>query len=233
LPDVERLGQLQALNIPSDAGLFEATHFILFLPQRILGMEFNLYGPRTGQLGDYLLNKCAHLVNGVNFLPILRHDIQQRLDEIGEIAELQIAVARNETGTTRQLDESLPSAFNAVKRISGDDEFEIIEVTLRKKPYSRLGFRLPFERRKILRFLSNPSTRDTLAEFKVRARNTRTQALETFDLLEDKMVSVARVVHAGDRRRSIDSESMFGAIQEAFNTQRDELVAFARSLEAR
>lgn len=225
LPDVERSGRLRALSLPPNAGLFEATHFVLFLPQRILGMEFNLYGPRTGRLGEYLLTKCNGLVSNVEFVPILRRDVRERLREIGEISEVQIAIHKDGSDVTRQLHDSLPSALNALKRVSGDQDFEIIEVALRKKPYSRHGHRLPFDAQRVLDFLSDSRSRDELTEFRIRGRNVRTDSIETFDLLEDRMVTEVRVIPSGERRRSIDSESMFRAIEHAFRAQREELLS--------
>jgi hypothetical protein len=224
LPDVESRGRLEGLNLPANAGLFEDTHFVLFHPQMILGMEFNFFGPRTGRLSEYLLGKCQGLVDEVEFTPILRQDVRERLREIGEVSLVEIAIRRDEIALTGRLHASLRSAFDAAREVAGDGDFEILEIALKKQPYRRVGrSRLPFGRDDVEGLLTDPRGREALAKFNVRARNTRTNAMETFDLLEDKMISVARVVTAGGRRRSVDSDSMFTAIEEAFRVHRDEL----------
>lgn len=225
LPDVEALGRLQALNLPANAGLFEATHFVLFLPDRILGMEFNLYGPRTGRLESYLLEKCPDLVSDVRFEPILRQDVSTRLQEMGEISLFEIAVRRDQAQILAQLDESLAAAFEAARRFA-EGAPEILELVLRKRPYARQGFfRFPLPTQGLLGFLADRQNREALVEFKVKARNVRTHAVEMVDLLEDKMISTTRVVAAGERRRSVDRASMFREIVVAFQAQREELLA--------
>ena len=225
-PDVETLGNLRPLNLPRDAGLFEATHFILFVHDRVLGMEYNQYGPRTGRLAQYLLDKCGDTLKRAEFLPILRGDVRERLDQIGEVSLLRLAVHRDDAALTGQLHESLPAAFRAVYHAVRQPFGDVLEIVVRKKPYARgPGMGFPFSRQRVFNFLRRTQTRDATVAFQVKARNTRTEQVEVFDLLEDRFIASARVELAGDRRRSIDSGSMFGAIDRAYEINRRELLA--------
>lgn len=51
--------------------------------------------------------------------------------------------------------------------------------------------------------------------------DTTTEKNKAFDLLEDKMISTKSVITIDDKRRAVESTSMYNAIDEAYHELRD------------
>lgn len=217
LPELERNGKLEPLNIPANSGLAEITHFIYYHQEKVLGVEFNFYGPRPTSLANYLMEKSKNFQNPfeyINLYPILNKDLDIQLNEIGEINLLQMEVARNELSILKELDEDLFSAFEAASKVS---DAESVEIILRKKKYSREGFKWPFSKEKIKELLSTDDNRQKINKFKIDAESKTAEKSRLYDLLEDKMIKSKEVVTIDNRSRSVDSESMFKKINEAYD----------------
>lgn len=222
LPELENQGVLTGLQIPSNAGLAEITHFIYYPTAGVIGLEFNFYGPRATALKDYVVEKSRNHsvpVAHIEITPILNHDVDRQVRSIGnEVSLVQIEVAKNSIGITEQLDTSLKNAFEAAASIS---EAETVEVILRKKKYAKSGFGFPFVKQKLIDFLSQQSNRDQIHRFKMIGEDTTTEKNKAFDLLEDKMISTKSVITVDDKRRAVESTSMYNAIDEAYHELRD------------
>lgn len=217
LPELETGGVLEPLKIPKNSGLAEITHFIYFPQKNILGVEFNFFGPRANSLITYLLEKSRNTNKPFEYIelnPILNQDLDNLLQDVGEINLLQMEVARNELSIIEELDRDLHSAFESASRVS---DAESVEVVLRKKRYSRQGFQLPFSKSGIKELLSIGDNRQKINKMRVNAESHIEKSNKDFDLLEDKMITSKKVATIGQRSRSVDSESMFSKIEEAYN----------------
>ncbi len=216
LPELEIDGSLAPLNIPANSGLAEITHFIYFHDQKVIGVEFNFYGPRTNSLKNYLLEKSQNFSNPFEYIdikPILNMDLDFQLHDIGEISLMQMEVARNELAILKELDQDLFSAFDTASKVS---DAESVEIILRKKKYSREGFSLPFSKKKLKELLSIEDNRQKINKLKVNAESETEHINKTFDLLEDKMIMSKQIIVLDKRSRAVDSESMFEKIEEAY-----------------
>lgn len=217
LPELETGGILQPLNIPKNSGLAEITHFIYFPEEDIIGVEFNFFGPRANSLRYYLTEKSRNTNKPFEYIelnPILNQDLDTQLQDLGEINLFQMEIARNELSIIEELDRDLHSAFESAARVS---DAESVEVILRKKRYSREGFPLPFSKGKIKELLSIGDNRQKINKMKVNAESISEEVNKDFDLLEDKMIISKKIATLGSRSRSVDSESMFDNIMEAYN----------------
>lgn len=221
LPEVERQGQLTPLAIPLEAGLAEATHFVFFPEDRVLGLEFNFFGPRPSKFSEYIPTKASNLVNVINLHPILRLDVEEQLRTMGEVSLLQIEAHRNAVGILNELNESLGSAFEAAANLS---EAETVEIILRKRRYSREGFNFPFAIRRLTELLSRTENRELLNKFRGVACNTQQEQNNRFDFLDDKMIVSRQIARVNERSRAVDTVSMHLAIREAFRELREQIV---------
>lgn len=228
LPDVESRGNLIPLNIPDDSGLAEITHFVFFPDKKIIGIEFNYYGPRPSSLALYIQRKANEIIHDVTFNPIYNHDIDDLLRRIGEVSLIEIEVQKNGINILKELDENLASAFKAAASAS---DAETVEILLRRKRYSRKGFPFPWLLEKVKALLNSPDpdVRGNIGKFKVRGTDKLTEEQRTFDLLQDKFVASKKVVRTDDRRRSIDKNSMYNAIKSAFQELHGQLVLAGNS----
>ncbi|MCP1309254.1 hypothetical protein [Paenibacillus tyrfis] len=222
LPELEDQGVLTGLNIPANAGLAEITHFIYYPIAGVIGLEFNFYGPRATALKDYVVEKSRTYSNPtvhIEITPILNLDVDRQVRSIGdEVSLVQIEMAKNSIAITEQLDTSLKNAFEAAASIS---EAETVEVILRKKKYSKNGFGFPFVKQKLIDFLSQQTNREQIHRFKMVGEDTTSEKNKAFDLLEDKMISTKSVITIDDKRRAVESTSMYNAINEAYHELRD------------
>ncbi|WP_100406275.1 hypothetical protein [Bacillus solitudinis] len=218
LPELETEGVLKPLIIPANSGLAEITHFVYFPQKNVVGVEFNFFGPRATSLGNYLLDKSSNFNNRFEYIkivPILNQDVDNQLSDMGEVNLFTMEVARNELALIEELDRDLYSAFDSAAKVT--DEAESVELVLRKKKYSRGGFTLPFSKEKLKSILSIGDNRQKFNKLKVDAQSRSEERNKVFDLLEDKMITSKKVTTLGGRSRSVDSESMFEKIEEAYN----------------
>lgn len=218
LPMMERRGQTIPLTIPPDAGLYEPMHFIIF-PDNIVGFEYNYYGPRPGSLKFYLPKKLPNLVDEVELVPLMRRDVHTLLSRIGEVKVFRLKIHRDMGELLRELDDNLPDAIEAAKRAS---DAEYIEIVFRAKRYSRHGINIPFLNR-LASWLSRSEVRAAVDTLKIRARDEITQSVEEFDLLQEYLLSVKQVVKQDDIHRSVNTNAMYAAIQEAYDELRPEI----------
>lgn len=221
LPDVEQGGVLSPLDIPSTAGLAECTHFVYYFNSKIIGIEFNFYGPRSSHIGDYMAIKCNNIIAQFLITPVIKGELDRALLS-NEIAMFQIEAHRNAGNVVQELHEDLGLAFNAAATAACS---ETIEIILRKRPHVRKGF-LPFLNLDNLRaILGKSDNREMFNKLRVAVLDENNGCkLRPVDLLADKL-SVSKDVNFMDERsRRIHSPSMYAAIQEAYCENRDQLV---------
>jgi len=218
LPEVENIGSLSPLSIPVTAGLLEPVH-VVFFPNCIVGVEFNFYGPRMSRLSSYIQNKCSTVTRPVYFDLLLRRDIQEQLQNMGDIRMFQLRLHRSYFDLAQEADNSLGAAFKAAEESS---EATTIEILLRNQRYSHEP--LP---QKVFGWIKKlaelPRIREGAEVFKVRARNELTDRVEEFDLLKDQLVAVRQVLKQDERLRAIRPDSMYRAIESAYKDLKESL----------
>ncbi len=218
LPIIETMGRTSLLTIPPESGLYEPMHFMIF-NNNVVGFENNFYGPRPPSLKSYILNKAPELVDEVELLPLMRHDIHELLARIGEVRNLRLRVNRDMGNYLRDLDDNLPDALAALRRLT---DAENIEVILRCNKYSRTGIVVRFLNG-LADWISRPEVRAGVDDLKIRARDQNTEEIEEFDLLQQYLLSVKQIVTQDEVHRSVDTNAMYSAINEAYTELRSEI----------
>lgn len=218
LPQLERAGQLSDLTIPKNSGLAETVHIMTF-PNNIVGADFNFYGPRLNRLSSYLQIKVAALLPPVSFEPLIRLDAIDQLNKLEDIRLFQLKVRKSYAERIAQVDAGLGAAFDAAAQVGDTDEVEII---LRPRKYSQrsLGkyvFGL------VKKLALTESLRTEASKFQVRGRSAETGYSEKVDILSDQLIAKVQVMRVSDRGRALDSQSVYGAIQQAHESLRESL----------
>ena len=221
LPDVEEQGTLSPLDIPLTAGLAEITHFVYYFNTKIIGIEFNFFGPRSSLISDYIVKKCNDTVTQFIINPVIREDIDRAL-LTNEVAMFQVEAHRNAGNVINELNASLGAAFNAASSAATS---ETIEIILKKKPYVRKGF-LPFLNvDNLIRIFRRDGNREMFNKLRVTVLDENNgNRLRPVDLLADKLAVYKDVDFESERSKRINSGSMFIAINEAYNENRNQLV---------
>lgn len=219
LPLQENGGLLSELGLHQDAGLFEATH-ILFLPNNIIGADFNFYGPRVSRFTQYLKARCANkLPNIFEVNPLLRRDAITQLDNLNDARLLHLRIKPSYASIIEEADEDLGAAFKAAQNVASSDE---VEITLKVKKSNQSSVK-----DKIVSIGKNLISRNDLRtnakNFSIRGINGQTGKVETIDLLKDQLISTKRIMKHGERSRALDPNSAYSAIQEAYSELAAEL----------
>lgn len=220
LPHIEQSGAVSPLNIRPNQGLVEQTH-VVFFPNRIVGAEFNFYGPRVARFTEYLRQKFQNDLPRVNFEPLLRRDVQEQIQHFRDIRVLQLRVHREYLDLLSGAEASLPEALRRTEAYLGA---ATVELVLRPQKFSRGGL-AQFQRAVDLvrTLVRNPRTREGVEVFKVRAEDDRTGKPEWFDLLKDHLIATRRVARQDDQHRAVNSASMYREIQRAYEQLRESL----------
>lgn len=221
LPNLETGGVLSPLNIPANSGLAEITHFIYFPNKEVIGIEFNFNGLRPTAMKNYLLEKSRNTHKPFEYIelnPILNKDLDLQLQDMGELNLFSMEISRNDLAIVEELDRDLHSAFKSAADVS---DAETVEVTLKKKKYSRGGFPLPFSKEKIKELLSTGDNRQKINRLSTYAESKSDNSSKRFDLLEDKMIRSKKVTTIDPRSKAVDSTSMFSVIEEAYTELED------------
>lgn len=223
LPDVEAAGDLAPLEIPEEAGIAEQTHFVVFPDTQIVGEVFNFYGPRISALRRYLKQKFAGTPRQLNFEALLRQDVLDQLDQLGEIRVFDLRIRRSFLDQVRRVDDSLADMFETGIALG---EAEEVEVILRPRAYSRTWLS-----RRLLgvakRLANTAGVREEAGRFRVTGLNVETAAMEEVDVLRDRYVVEKEIGRRPGRGRALAPRSAFRAIREAYGELRDELVEAA------
>lgn len=191
----------------------------MILPNNIVAFEYNFYGPRINNLKYYVLKKAFGLVDDVDIFPLMTRDVRETISKIGEIKLFRIGFHRDMEAYLAELDESLPSALDALKRTS---DAEYMEITLRHEKYSRKNITLPLLSR-LANWLPRSEVQDGIDAMKVKAINRITNRTQVFDLLQEFLLSEKQIVKIDEIHRSVDTSAMYSAIISAYSEQLPEI----------
>jgi|GEM_PF-1785543 len=227
LPFQENQGNISGVTLPKDHVLFEPSHFMIDIDNagfenNIMAFEFNFYGPRIGKFTPYMLEKTFPVVDQVELLPLMNTDFESKLRKIGEIRKFEIGIQRNNGELLKELDESFADATRVLGNLS-DSEF--IEIIIRHKKRSKKPIKLSFIRNieKLRKFFKQPGVIDNVDTFRVRAENRYSDEIETFDFLEEYLVSKRSVIKIDEKHRSVDTEAMYNSMGDAYRELKNEI----------
>ena len=219
LPQVEKSGNFKDLDIEPDAGLSEPIH-IVFFTNNIVGAEYNHHGPRISRLGEYLYTKSNKIIQKARFLPLLRQDIAEQLDNLTEMRLFELKVHPSYTAAIRQASDSMADALEANGRMV--DSPETVQVVARPSSDGRESTLSRFIG-PVKELLSRDDLRANAVHFKISGKRRDTGLVDTIDLLNAHLITNKRIVRVSERSRVVESSSAFEAIREAYDEMADEI----------
>ncbi len=215
LPQIEQLGALTPLTIDQRAGLAEQVH-VTFYPNNVVGSEFNFYGPRMSRVGRFLQDRAG--LGSLSFEALIRGDIVAQLNQLTDIRLFQLRISPAFIEEISQLDASVGGMFRSAEALG---EVGRVEVVLRPIPYSRAP--LPARVREALGALvGRRVTREAADVFRT-AGHMQDGSLRELDLLKDGLALEREVRRRGDGSRALDSESVYAAIDDAYELLQPDL----------
>lgn len=221
LPAVECKGSSRELPIGDDEGIEEPSHFVYFPDTKILAMEYNHYGPRSGMLGAYIGAKGNPLVTSVKFNFLLNREALNKLNSLKEIKLIDLKIKCDRAQLTEQLEPSLHSAIKAASQIDSMKNYELI---LRPVKGEGSGKKIV---QSIADFLLDEDHRDVFSKVKIHGKESEEESTKTFDALQDKLEAEEEIISEG-RSRAIKSENMYRAIINAYNQKQSYLAGLTK-----
>lgn len=228
LPFQENQGNISGVTLLKDHVLFELSHFIIDIDNvgfenNIMAFEFNFYGPRIGKFIPYMLEKTFPIIDQVELLPLMNKDFETKIKKIGEIRKFEIGIQRNNGELLKELDESFADAIKVLDNLSPDSPY--LEFIIRHKKRSKKPIKLSFIKNieKLTRFFKQPGVIDSVDTFRVKAENRYSDEIETFDFLEEYLVSKRRVIKTDEKHRSVDTEAMYNSMNDAYRELKTEI----------
>ena len=224
LPSVEESGHEKDLNLSDTAGLIEQIHIRCFA-QNIVGGDFNFYGPRLPAFTRYLTALGGQpWMKHLDFQALVRQDVAKMLDEYGGVRAWTLQVRRSDIENLSKVDKSLGDALRAQAKLGAA---ELVEMTLRVKPYARgetLGAST-FQR--IKKLARRKDIADLVGHFTIDAVPADGGRSETLNILDDHLIGTKPIKKRAGRGRALDHASAFDAIGEAYDDLKDELMKAA------
>ncbi len=221
LPVIEKKGVTNPLILAADEGLLEPVHVMIF-DKNVIGFEANFYGPRIGNLPNYLYQKTIDLIDKIEVKPIIRKDILQMLSRVGEIKVFSISFQRDMDKYLKDLDKNL---IDAIKGIKKGTDAPYIDIVLKHKPHSRKGIKISFlkDKPRVAKWLSKPEVIEGLDKFKIKCKDIQTQSTIEFDLLQQYFVSKKLIEAKDDKHKVVNKEAAYNAIISSYLELKDEI----------
>lgn len=215
LPSIEEKGILKLLNIPADASVAEITHFVYFYKTNVIGIEFNMFGPKSNDLSKYLQAKLATYIDMVTIKVIVTPKWGKLLSQNNyRLTMLSFGASRDSVSVAKDLNTGFGKMFSAAAEATVDaDE---IEVVLKRKPYSGNTFSSEnfhwdsfFEN-----ILTESADYNQINKLQVGVQ-VGTKA-EIINLLEERLAVNKTVPVMLERKKSVVTTKMYSAIEEAY-----------------
>ena len=211
-------------------GVLEISHFVMQEEPKNstmkikVGLEYNHYGPKIGELRYYIeaLGQRLKLVRNVAYVPLTTNQIKTFPKRMGNISEIVVRVHRDETDKIKDVEKGLFESIENVKK-HFDQEYVTLSLKydirqIRKNPtLSRGAVPRNFVQKILDNFLHKPNHALLFDEFTVLAEDSdKNNRLHAFDLLINK-VKDSFEVEVRPLNRTIISEIMFTKMLDAWN----------------
>lgn len=121
------------------------------------------------------------------------------------------------------LDTAAESLDDALSATANEYNAGTFSLTLQAEPRKQMNPSVKNFVRNLLRRSTNPQ--DDFETLKIKGFSSESDRTETFDLLKDQLIFKREITKVSGKTRGVDSESMFSAIQKAYNDHKDELMS--------
>jgi hypothetical protein len=168
-----------------------------------------------------LRQKGPEHVDQVWFDQLLRQDAVDDLRNLSELRLVDLKMKASFIGQLRDANDSLFTAFNAAQEFS---DAEVVEIVIRKRPRSKRRLAQGVKDA-LLRVVGHERYQQEVDRFIVKGVQEDGEAVETVDLLGDRLVLKKDIRATNARSRMLDSAAAFTAIREAYAELRLDLEA--------
>jgi hypothetical protein len=206
-----KTGERGTLELLADEGLAEIAH-VRFLPNNIIGIDYNHFGPRPSRLKYFLQDKAPEKYRKLDISAIVDVDTMALLANLNEFKKLNVRLTGHTMNVLPDNAEHYMQSLQGLFGIIGGDVLEFSVGTTKRDE------RLDAEqaRKFALYLFQNRGNLGPHSKVLVQGYAANGKPIE-LDLLRDKIVSEQRVLRMHGRSRTVDSRDAFRAIGDAYN----------------
>lgn len=218
-PSLEEDGKLSPLKekLPNGSNLAHITHFVIFLDDNIIGVEYNNTGCRPSSISNYINEKFkAEYMLSLN--ETINSTTETKLNKTKLVKEIDLTLDKSSIAKLQaeqgELFEALQATQNLAKNICDDDKFTI---SVRLK--SRTGFKITEDIKNGLKSLvrKDENGNKLKEKIKIKSQSVDDENFE-FDLV--RQVLKATKVYVKVKDNMIDSDDMFEKIIDSYKKYR-------------
>ena len=222
LPQIERAGKLNNLELDEDSGIIDLSHIVIF-EDGFVAAEWNPDGPKLSALGQYIFEKGK--INSIpKFLNILERDIVEVLASLDSVRVLEIDLPPDAIALAREADENLAAAVQATAALGATKKTNFVLTS--EKPARSL-------RDLAVRLASlikgRPQDGSLLNGFSVKGYSEGSRRARYVDVLESKLMTAEVFPKNSARSRSLKSKEAYDILESVYEQNIDRLRAGAFS----
>ena len=221
LPQLELMGRISDMDIQEDQGLLEAVH-VVFLPENVIGVEYNHYGPRITRLGHHLFRQSGKAVPRSRIGPIVNRDVIEKLERCRELHLLSMDILPSNIQIVQAINGPLGVALQSQAAILGNPK--TVSLVLRPERNSEEDF-LGRMIGPLTEFVRNLPFREGAKQLKIEARYQLGEPVDSINLLRDDITTKRQMIRMTPRGRALNAEAAFTTIIDTYNELRSEIEA--------
>lgn len=222
-PMLESAGNVSPLELAEQYGLLESIH-VVFFPGNIVGADYNHFGPRITQLGNYLAERCGVSRDRFSISPLLARQSVEQLERLESISVLDLKVRSDFVSAVTDADATLGSSLSSMHDLI-NDEGATLHLAISPDKENRYAFRDRIIQ-PLLRLARRDDLRQGATKFEVKGTDEERHSL-TVNVLKDHLVVTKQIVRLNRRSRALSDQSAYSAIAEAYNEKKSDLVRAA------
>lgn len=214
-PSIEQEGNIIPLKnkLPPNSNLANITHFVIFLDENVIGIEYNNVGARPTSVANYITEKFygkyrMELVESVNSTAL------KKLEKTDRVKELDIRLDISSIVEEQAKEGDLFQALDATKQIAKDC-FSDDKLTISIKIKSKYGFKITNQIKESLKKLglSRKAEQDQKVKNEKIKIKSFSEEKENFDFdLVRQIIKAPKVSININENNMIDAEDMFEKI---------------------
>lgn len=214
-PSIEQEGNIIPLKnkLPPNSNLANITHFVIFLDENVIGIEYNNVGARPTSVANYITEKFygkyrMKLVESVNSTAL------KKLEKTDRVKELDIRLDISSIVEEQAKEGDLFQALDATKQIAKDC-FSDDKLTISIKIKSKYGFKITNQIKESLKKLglSRKAEQDQKVKNEKIKIKSFSEEKENFDFdLVRQVIKAPKVSININENNMIDAEDMFEKI---------------------
>jgi hypothetical protein len=209
LPDVEKQGKLEALELAEDAGLIDLGHIMIFDDGHVAA-EWNPDAPKLQRLTAYLIEKGG-LVDNLRFRNLFERDIVEVVSRLDSVRVLDIILPTDAIALAQEADNNLADALNATEKLGATKKTGL---TLTADQGSAKLRDLALKLARIIHL--RPQERDRFGTLRATGYDSVNSITRYVDILEDKLVTGEMFPKRDERSRSIKSDEAYRLINRSY-----------------